>query len=101
MKKNQKIIERLENLKAKNKDFYKRHPELLKQVNLKIKALKSGDYEIVNANWIIAYIGGKIVDVQKIDIKGKKVLKDKVENHWDINCAKNSFLEFFNDDENG
>ena len=55
------IIARLERCRDKNKEFYKRHSDLLEELNCKIDALKSGaDYEIKDVGWIVGYIGGKI-----------------------------------------
>ena len=55
------IIARLERCRDKNKEFYKRHSDLLEELNCKIDALKSGaDYEIKDSGWIVGYIGGKI-----------------------------------------
>ena len=55
------IIARLERCRDKNKEFYKRHPNMLEELNCKISALKSGaDYEIKDVGWIVGYVGGKI-----------------------------------------
>ncbi len=55
------IIARLESCRDKNKEFYKRHSNLLEELNYKINALKNGaDYEIKDVGWIVGYIGGKI-----------------------------------------
>ena len=55
------IIARLERCRDKNKEFYKRHSDLLEELNYKINALKNGaDYEIKEVGWIVGYIGGKI-----------------------------------------
>ena len=55
------IIARLESCRDKNKEFYKRHSDLLEELNYKINALKNGaDYEIKDVGWIVGYIGGKI-----------------------------------------
>ena len=55
------IIARLERCRDKNGEFYKRHSDLLEELNYKINALKSGaDYEIKDVGWIVGYIGGKI-----------------------------------------
>ena len=57
------LIKRLEECKYKHKEFYKRHPELLEELNSKIYALKNGnEYTIKDANWVICYVGGKIRD---------------------------------------
>ena len=54
------IIVRLEKCRNKNKEFYNKYPNLLKELDYKIEALKNGvDYKIKNANWIVAYVGGK------------------------------------------
>ena len=48
------IIARLERCRDKNKEFYKRHSDLLEELNYKINALKSGaDYEIKDVGWIV------------------------------------------------
>ena len=55
------IIARLERCRDKNKEFYKRHSDLLEELSYKINALKNGaDYEIKDVGWIVGYIGGKI-----------------------------------------
>ena len=55
------IIARLERCKDKNKEFYKRHPNMLEELNYKINALKNGaDYEIKDVGWVVGYVGGKI-----------------------------------------
>ena len=55
------IIARWERCRDKNKEFYKRHSDLLEELNYKINALKNGaDYEIKDVGWIVGYIGGKI-----------------------------------------
>ena len=55
------IIARLERCRDKNKEFYKRHSDLLEELNYKINALKNGaDYEIKDAGWVVGYVGGKI-----------------------------------------
>ena len=55
------IVARLEKCRDTNEEFYKRHADLLEELNYKINALKSGaDYEIKDSGWIVGYIGGKI-----------------------------------------
>ena len=55
------IIARLESCRDKNKEFYKRHSDLLEELNYKINALKNGaDYEIKDVGWIVGYVAGKI-----------------------------------------
>ena len=55
------IIARLEKCRGANEEFYKRHSDLLEELNYKINALKSeADYEIKDAGWVVGYIGGKI-----------------------------------------
>ena len=55
------IIARLERCRDKNKEFYKRHPNMLEELNCKINALKNGaDYEIKDVGWVVGYVGGKI-----------------------------------------
>ena len=55
------IIARLERCRDKNKEFYKRHSDLLEELNYKINALKSGvDYKIKDADWVVGYVAGKI-----------------------------------------
>ena len=57
------LIKRLEECKYKHKEFYKRHPDLLEELNSKIYALKNGnEYTLIDANWVICYAGGKIRD---------------------------------------
>ena len=55
------IIARLEKCRDTNEEFYKRHSDLLEELNYKINALKSeDDYEIKDVGWIVGYVGGKI-----------------------------------------
>ena len=55
------IIARLEKCKDNNEEFYKRHSDLLEELNYKINALKSGvDYKIKDADWVVGYVAGKI-----------------------------------------
>ena len=74
------IIARLERCKDKNKEFYKRHPNMLEELNCKINALKNGvNYEIKDVGWIIGYIGGKIGetnDDRKTEERAKEIYKE-------------------------
>ena len=55
------IIARLEKCRDNNEEFYKRHSDLLEELNYKINALKSeADYEIKDAGWVVGYVVGKI-----------------------------------------
>ena len=55
------IIARLEKCRDTNEEFYKRHADLLEELNYKINALKSeADYEIKDAGWVVGYVAGKI-----------------------------------------
>ena len=55
------IIARLEKCRDTNEEFYKRHSDLLEELNYKINALKSeADYEIKDAGWVVGYVVGKI-----------------------------------------
>ena len=55
------IIARLEKCRDTNEEFYKRHTDLLEELNYKINALKSeDDYEIKDVGWVVGYIAGKI-----------------------------------------
>ena len=82
MKSRQKddIIARLEKCKDKNKEFYKRHTDLLEELNCKISALKSGDdYEIKDVGWVVGYVGGKIgeTDDDKMTVeRAKEIYKE-------------------------
>ena len=74
------IIARLESCRDKNKEFYKRHPNILEELNCKINALKNGaDYEIKDVGWIIGYIGGKIGetdDDRMTEERAKEIYKE-------------------------
>ena len=74
------IIARLERCKDKNKEFYKRHPNMLEELNYKINALKNGaDYEIKDASWVVGYIGGKIGetdDDKMTEERAKEIYKE-------------------------
>ena len=55
------IIARLEKYRDTNEEFYKRHADLLEELNYKINALKNGaDYAINDAGWVVGYTVGKI-----------------------------------------
>ena len=74
------IIARLESCRDKNKEFYKRHSDLLEELNYKINALKSGaDYEIKDVGWVIGYVGGKIGetdDDRMTEKRAKEIYKE-------------------------
>ena len=74
------IIARLESCRDKNKEFYKRHSDLLEELNYKINALKNGtDYEIKDVGWVIGYIVGKIgeTDSDKMtEERAKEIYKE-------------------------
>ena len=66
------IIARLEKCRDTNEEFYKRHTDLLEELNYKINALKNGaDYEIKDAGWVVGYVGGKIRETNFKYNKGK------------------------------
>ena len=74
------IIARLESCRDKNKEFYKRHSDLLEELNYKINALKNGaDYEIKDVGWVVGYVGGKIRetdDDKMIEERAKEIYKE-------------------------
>ena len=74
------IIARLESCRDKNKEFYKRHSDLLEELNYKINALKNGaDYEVTDASWVVGYIGGKIGetdDNKMTEERAKEIYKE-------------------------
>ena len=74
------IIAKLESCRDKNKEFYKRHSDLLEELNYKINALKSGaDYEIKDADWVVGYVAGKIgeTDSDKMtEERAKEIYKE-------------------------
>ena len=74
------IIARLERCRDKNKEFYKRHSDLLEELNYKINALKSeADYEIKDAGWVVGYVVGKIgeTDSDKMtEERAKEIYKE-------------------------
>ena len=74
------IIARLERCRDKNKEFYKRHSDLLEELNCKIDALKSGaDYEIKDVGWVVGYVGGKIGetdDDKMTEERAKEIYKE-------------------------
>ena len=74
------IIARLESCRDKNKEFYKRHADLLEELNCKINALKNGaDYEIKDVGWIVGYVGGKIGetdDDKMTEERAKEIYKE-------------------------
>ena len=89
------IIARLERCRDKNKEFYKRHSDLLEELNYKINALKNGaDYEIKDAGWVIGYVGGKIRDTNLSFNEGKaKAIQYK--NTMTVERAKEIYKELF------
>lgn len=74
------IIARLESCRDKNKEFYKRHSDLLEELNYKINALKNGaNYEIKDVGWIVGYVGGKIGETDNdkiIEERAKEIYKE-------------------------
>ena len=74
------IIARLERCRDKNKEFYKKHPNMLEELNYKISALKNGaNYEIKDTGWIVGYIGGKIGetdDDRMTEERAKEIYKE-------------------------
>ena len=74
------IIARLESCRDKNKEFYKRHADLLEELNYKINALKNGaNYEIKDVGWVIGYVGGKIGetdDDRMTEERAKEIYKE-------------------------
>ena len=74
------IIARLERCRDTNEEFYKRHSDLLEELNYKINALKNGaDYEIKDVGWIIGYISGKIGetdDDKMTEERAKEIYKE-------------------------
>ena len=87
------IIARLERCRDKNKEFYKRHSDLLEELNYKINALKSGaDYEIKDAGWVVGYVGGKIRDTNLSFNEGKAI---QYKNTMTVERAKEIYKELF------
>ena len=74
------IIARLERCRDKNGEFYKRHSDLLEELNCKINVLKNGaDYEIKDVGWIVGYVGGKIGetdDDKMTEERAKEIYKE-------------------------
>ena len=74
------IIARLEKCRDTNEEFYKRHSDLLEELNYKINALKNGDdYEIKDAGWVVGYVVGKIgeTDSDKMtEERAKEIYKE-------------------------
>ena len=74
------IIARLEKCRDANEEFYKRHSDLLEELNYKINALKSEvDYEIKDAGWVVGYVAGKIgeTDSNKMtEERAKEIYKE-------------------------
>lgn len=91
-KKRQEALQRLEKLKIDRADFYKRYPNLLEQLERKIAALKSGTgYKIMNAQYLIPYIGGKVTSIQILDIEMEKMLSQIKNQNFTIEDAKRAF----------
>ena len=74
------IIARLERCRDTNEEFYKRHSDLLEELNYKINALKSeDDYEIKDVGWVVGYVAGKIgeTDSDKMtEERAKEIYKE-------------------------
>ena len=74
------IIARLEKCRDTNEEFYKRHSDLLEELNYKINALKNGaDYEIKDVGWVVGYISGKIGetdDDKMTEERAKEIYKE-------------------------
>ena len=88
------IIVRLEKCRNKNKEFYNKHPDLLKELDCKIEALKNGvDYKIENANWTVAYVGGKLRDTN-IGFKETNRGLIKYKDTMTIEIAKEAYSKF-------
>ena len=67
------IIARLEKCRDTNEEFYKRHSDLLEELNYKINALKSGaDYEIKDVGWVVGYVAGKIGETDSDGMTGER-----------------------------
>ena len=95
MKSNQRdnIIARLERCRDKNKEFYKRHADLLEELNYKINALKNGaDYEIKDVGWVVGCVGGKIRDTNLSFNEGKTI---QYKNTMTVERAKEIYKELF------
>ena len=87
------IIARLESCRDKNKEFYKRHSDLLEELNYKINALKNGaDYEIKDVGWVVGYVGGKIRDTNLSFNEGKAI---QYKNTMTEERAKEIYKELF------
>ena len=87
------IIARLERCRDKNKEFYKRHTDLLEELNYKINALKNGaDYEIKDVGWVVGYVGGKIRDTNLSFNEGKAI---QYKNTMTVERAKEIYKELF------
>ena len=69
------IIARLEKCRDNNEEFYKRHSDLLEELNYKINALKNDvEYEVKDAGWVVGYVGGKIRETNFKYNNGKKII---------------------------
>ena len=87
------IIARLEKCRDKNKEFYKKHPDMLEELNCKIDALKRGaDYEIKDAGWVVGYVGGKIRDTNLSFNEGKAI---QYKNTMTVEREKEIYKELF------
>ena len=88
--KRKEAIERLENLKTIHPAFYERHPDILRDLDKKIAALKNNkNYEIVNAQYIIPYVFAQTYSFQMIH--EHLTLGDVSKKTYTIEDAKQSF----------
>ncbi|MEG1597498.1 MAG: hypothetical protein RR359_04415 [Bacilli bacterium] len=90
----QEVINRFENLKINNEDFYIRHPNLLNTLNAKIEGLKLGcDYKIEDGGWVVGYVWGNSVGCQMID--DTTTLDDVKHQKMSVDLAKDIYRTKF------
>ena len=94
MDKRNEIINRLKRCIEAHEDFYKRHPDYLKDITNKITALENKvKYEIKDANWTIPYIWGNCVGCQIVSVDSKINLNDIKEQEMTVEMAKQCYQE--------
>lgn len=94
MKERKEMIKRLKRCRDNNKEFYKRYPKLMKQLELKIKCIEQNkEYKVVSAGWIIPYVGAKMKDYQQIGINEGALCDTVGYSDYTVEDAKKVFNE--------
>lgn len=94
----EEIINRLKKCIETHSDFYKRHPNLLVNIQNKILYLENGaEFKCKDANWVISYVAGQIRSCQILDVEREKKLSDVKDCIFTVEDAKESYKESYNE----